>query len=320
MIPPGGAPEVGLPGRPGGDADALRAGARAWDHLAWEVWHLTRPMESRMTALLEGWSGPSADAYRARWEQVNRGLGEFDHRVHMCSDRIRRLAGKIEDAQSAYDHALGLAGITAVAGIGLTLFTAGASDAVAGEAEATIGANLVGIVAEFEAEVGRLAALIGEMADFMGSLATRFAIEFEIRAPAPVIAAAAGAATNVAFTLADGDRDPVDVIVSAAIGAAAEVSAPGRLPNRVTDTLDSIDQTGTAPSGVRGGGQFLNDGRGGGTVLPPADATGNAITYREWDVNSYQPRVNRGAERLVTGSDGSAWYTADHYATFTRVR
>lgn len=28
----------------------------------------------------------------------------------------------------------------------------------------------------------------------------------------------------------------------------------------------------------------------------------------------------RDATRIVTGSDGSAWYTDDHYATFTQIR
>ena len=181
-----------------------------------------------MTALLESWSGPTADAYRARWDQVKQGLEEFDHRVHTCSDHLRRLAGHIEDAQSAYDHALGLAGMAAVAGIGLTLFTGGASDVVAGEAEGAIGGTLEAVVAEFQGAVGRCAALIGEMADLMGSLATRFAMEFEIRAPAPVVAAAAGAATNVAFSLADGARAPGELLENAAIGAAGEGAGLGR--------------------------------------------------------------------------------------------
>lgn len=30
--------------------------------------------------------------------------------------------------------------------------------------------------------------------------------------------------------------------------------------------------------------------------------------------------VNRGAQRLVTGNDESAYYTDDHYGTFTKVR
>jgi ribonuclease T1 len=37
-------------------------------------------------------------------------------------------------------------------------------------------------------------------------------------------------------------------------------------------------------------------------------------------VQSYQPGTNRGAERLVTGSDGSAYYTSDHYQTFRRIQ
>jgi guanyl-specific ribonuclease Sa len=63
----------------------------------------------------------------------------------------------------------------------------------------------------------------------------------------------------------------------------------------------------------------MDDGRGGGEVLPRQDASDHSITYWEWDVNPYTG-ANRGAERLVTGSDGSAWYTSDHYATFVRIR
>ena len=45
-----------------------------------------------------------------------------------------------------------------------------------------------------------------------------------------------------------------------------------------------------------------------------------AIAYQEWDVNPKVEGVNRGTERLVTGSDGSAYVTADHYRTFTKIR
>ena len=87
----------------------------------------------------------------------------------------------------------------------------------------------------------------------------------------------------------------------------------------VQRTLQSIKQTGKAPAGQQGGRQFRNDGRGGGQQLPQQDASGNSIQYREWDVNPKAPGVNRGAERLVTGSDGSAYYTSDHYQTFTKI-
>lgn len=44
------------------------------------------------------------------------------------------------------------------------------------------------------------------------------------------------------------------------------------------------------------------------------------VTYREWDVNPYTKGVDRGSERLVTGSDGSAYFTDDHYESFMLVR
>ena len=93
----------------------------------------------------------------------------------------------------------------------------------------------------------------------------------------------------------------------------------GGAEQKVLAVLEVIDRTGRAPDGYRGGTQFMNDGRDGGQVLPRRDADGKAVTYREWDVNPYTG-ANRGTERLVTGSDGSAWYTNDHYDSFVRIR
>jgi RHS repeat-associated protein len=93
----------------------------------------------------------------------------------------------------------------------------------------------------------------------------------------------------------------------------------GGAAGMIDRTLKSIKETGKAPAGQQGGREFMNDGRGGGQQLPQQDANGNPIKYQEWDVNAKQPGVNRGAERLVTGSDGSAYYTSDHYQSFTRV-
>jgi guanyl-specific ribonuclease Sa len=45
-----------------------------------------------------------------------------------------------------------------------------------------------------------------------------------------------------------------------------------------------------------------------------------AITYQEWDVNPRGAGPGPRAERIVTGSDGSARYATDHYHTFYRIR
>ncbi|SLJ74016.1 Ribonuclease precursor [Mycobacteroides abscessus subsp. abscessus] len=92
------------------------------------------------------------------------------------------------------------------------------------------------------------------------------------------------------------------------------------VPERAYTTLAEIDagrwpDSANAP-GTKGGERWMNrDGD-----LPRADAAGRAITYQEWDVNPKQRNRTRDAERIVTGSDGSAWYTGDHYQTFTRMR
>jgi guanyl-specific ribonuclease Sa len=90
------------------------------------------------------------------------------------------------------------------------------------------------------------------------------------------------------------------------------------VPRKVLQVLDYVEKNGQPPEGYEGGRTFLNLGKGGDQSLPNFDSNANTIKYREWDVN---PHVgNRGAERLVTGSDGKAYYTSDHYRTFIRVR
>lgn len=101
---------------------------------------------------------------------------------------------------------------------------------------------------------------------------------------------------------------------------------PPPIPQKVYDVLKQIDdgkwpQSANAP-GTRGGRGWDNDPRNPGEPrpLPTADASGKPITYQEWDVNPKAPGQNRGDERIVTGSDGSAWYSPDHYGTFRRIR
>jgi guanyl-specific ribonuclease Sa len=88
------------------------------------------------------------------------------------------------------------------------------------------------------------------------------------------------------------------------------------VPPAARETLAYIRQHGYAPPGYVGGRVFGNyEGE-----LPRYDARRKRIEYREWDVYPKAEGRNRGAERLVTGSDGRAWYTADHYRTFAEVK
>jgi guanyl-specific ribonuclease Sa len=131
-----------------------------------------------------------------------------------------------------------------------------------------------------------------------------------------------------AITVIHGLGPSGPVLLAAVVHHAAERHAtddslpalPRGVPAKVATVLKHIDETKLAPKGYEGGRTFLNLGRDGEESLPRRDAQGRAISYHEWDVNPHVPGVNRGPERLVTGSDGSAYYTGDHYRTFTKIR
>jgi len=91
--------------------------------------------------------------------------------------------------------------------------------------------------------------------------------------------------------------------------------------SKAYQTKKHLDTHGGAPPpGYRGGRTFMNDGRGGGQILPKTDSAGNTITYAEYDINPYTRGVNRGAERLVRGSDGTTYFTGNHYTTFSEIQ
>ncbi len=72
--------------------------------------------------------------------------------------------------------------------------------------------------------------------------------------------------------------------------------------------------------GWKGGRVYENDGRDGGETLPTTDANGNSVTYKEYDVWPKVPGQGRGTDRVVVGSDKTAYYTDDHYKSFTQIR
>ncbi|MEU9592407.1 putative T7SS-secreted protein [Streptomyces sp. NPDC048193] len=61
---------------------------------------------------------------------------------------------------------------------------------------------------------------------------------------------------------------------------------------------------------------FENSGHNGAYKLPEFDSQGNPIRYREWGTVQSVDNPRWGGERIVTGSDGSAYYTPTHYQTY----
>ncbi|MBL7806987.1 MAG: hypothetical protein JNN28_04190 [Saprospiraceae bacterium] len=88
-----------------------------------------------------------------------------------------------------------------------------------------------------------------------------------------------------------------------------------KAPNYVLEVLQYVRKKGEAPDGYVGGKEFQNREK----RLPAKDTGGKKIRYSEWDVHPKKQGQNRGPERLVTGSDHSAYYTKDHYKSFLKI-
>lgn len=105
-------------------------------------------------------------------------------------------------------------------------------------------------------------------------------------------------------------------LIAFATGTWAEVPKAKDVPEKVMKVLAYVDDKGEPMPGYEGGRNFGNFEK----LLPMNDRRGRRIRYHEWDVNPLKSAANRGVERLVTGSDGSAYYSDDHYRSFKRIR
>jgi len=102
------------------------------------------------------------------------------------------------------------------------------------------------------------------------------------------------------------------VATLAACGAASgpDEIAQSALPPEARETLERIDHGGPFPY-RRDGARFHNRER----LLPPRARS----YYREYTVRT-PGRRDRGARRIVAGTDGERYYTDDHYRSFRRIR
>jgi ribonuclease T1 len=94
-----------------------------------------------------------------------------------------------------------------------------------------------------------------------------------------------------------------------------QVVKSSKVPQKVYDVLKYVRENGSAMDSYVGGRKFGNFEN----LLPKKDENGRKINYQEWDVNPKQQGRNRGTERLITGSDGKAYFTNNHYKSFVNV-
>jgi ribonuclease len=108
----------------------------------------------------------------------------------------------------------------------------------------------------------------------------------------------------------------------------------GVIPQEIKESVKSIWETGRLPKDklwkkAQGPKEYENvpENDSGGHILPEKDVEGNPITYTEYDVKPPELTnkengklgLDRGKHRLLVGSNGSIYYSPDHYLTFIRL-
>ncbi len=88
--------------------------------------------------------------------------------------------------------------------------------------------------------------------------------------------------------------------------------------NKYSDSGWKGNVSGQTP-GTKAGATFDNIPRAGEAKLPTSK-NGVSITYKEFDVNNYIDGLGRDSVRFVRGSDGSVYYTQDHYKTYIKIQ
>ncbi|MFH8753802.1 WXG100 family type VII secretion target [Streptomyces rimosus] len=216
---------------PGGDPSVLRACAEAWRHMAHDLKSTVEAQDHEVTRLGDNWTGAAADAFHAHWEhtrsQVDKALPQFETVAH----QLDTTADAIQKANDEVRRVVEEIAATVAIGIGLTVLTAGFSDAIAaGAASAEI--------AEATAEVTRLGQLLIRAAKAIetvkkamaDSKLLKFTVEFGKNTGANFIGNVGGQAlTGQKITWG---QDFQDAAVAGVVGAGVAEGA-GRLGNKV---------------------------------------------------------------------------------------
>ncbi|CCB73387.1 MULTISPECIES: WXG100 family type VII secretion target [Streptomycetaceae] len=164
---------------PGGDPSVLRACAQAWREMARDLKGIVEAQDAEVARMRAAWTGEAADAFDSHWSHTRRQVEEVLPHFETVAGQLDSAAEAIAKANAAVHHVVEEVATTALIGIGLSVLTAGFSDAVAaGAAEAE--------VAEAAGEVARLGQLLIKVAEVMervkdameGSRLLKFAFTF----------------------------------------------------------------------------------------------------------------------------------------------
>ncbi|SEC62479.1 WXG100 family type VII secretion target [Streptomyces sp. 2224.1] len=140
--------------KPGGNPEVLRKCAEAWRDMAHDLQAAGRDLDQQVKDLSRAdWDGQAATAFHEHWTHTKQRIDHALPNFERVAKELDQAANHIEDTNTQVEHVLEELAVTAAVGLGLTIITAGFSDAVAAGAAATE-------VAEAGTVVARLGSLL----------------------------------------------------------------------------------------------------------------------------------------------------------------
>jgi len=233
-----------LPGFPQGSPEELRAAADCWAGVAGSLRTTVDDAKGRINGLTGSWQGDGKNAFEVEWGKLADAVDQGCDEMSNVASQLRQAAGKLEDAQRAYEVAAGAAAVTAVVGVAFTLVTFGASDEAAG---AGVAAEMAA-AAEAAAEAATLATTAFSVAlDIAVQICTRFVVFLGVDLTAQ---AAIGAIVYP-------DHDPLGHLN---MRAAVAVAVGGAVPELPVSGLTKIALAGATAAGFDAAGQEIATG------------------------------------------------------------
>jgi hypothetical protein len=196
---------------PDGDTGKLRSAARSWQSLADSLDSVHGSDAPRITAALDSTSTPELPAIHSAVSTVRSGVGQLASECRSLAGACNDFAEQIDKIHQQTERELASLleqiAATAAISVGLTVFTAGLSDAAgalaAGGEVAVAVSRILSFIAELGATVTRVVDSIAEVAGSFARVAgisETITIRIVTIAGRSVVTGAGGAVTNVGVT------------------------------------------------------------------------------------------------------------------------
>ena len=281
-----------LPGFPQGNPGELRVAASYWTSVAGGLRTLVDDTQGRIDSLSSSWQGGAKTAFEQEWTALASAVQQGCEEMGGVATALHQAADKLENAQHAYEVAVGAAAVTAIVGIAATFITFGASDA----ADVPVIEAEVAAATEVAAEATAAASTAFSAAV---TIAQQIAVRFVVYLGVDLTAQAA--ISTVVFP----DHNPfghlnLDSAISVALGMAAAPELPG------ASGLVKVAVGGAAGAGSDALSQLITTGKvDPGEVLfnGALGAAGAAVMVGAGNIAALRSVGNLDDPRLMPGTD-----------------